>query len=141
VKVSMQASSPLQIPRKHRRGEITAEMNLVGHFLRLSYLLRCVILGGLSCRSCCHRRIETVDVTLMSEDWDQRFMSVLSAVQNVGHRVRGAAGTPRKRLEGAFRARFRHLCLAGIATREERDLSASCLTQFPSSYLNHYSNS
>lgn len=45
---------------------------------------------------------------------------------HVGPRVRGAAGTPRKRLEGAFGARFRLRCLAGAATSKPRDRSARC---------------
>lgn len=44
---------------------------------------------------------------------------------HVGPRVRGAAGTPRKRLEGAFGARFRLRSLAGAGTREVKRLSAS----------------
>ena len=42
---------------------------------------------------------------------------------HVGPRGRGAAGTPRKRLEGAFGARFRLRCLAGAGTREVKRLS------------------
>lgn len=45
---------------------------------------------------------------------------------HVGSRVRGAAGTPRKRLEGAFGTRFRLRCLAGAGRREEWDWSAIC---------------
>jgi hypothetical protein len=49
-----------------------------------------------------------------------------------GLAVRGAAGTPRKRLEGAFGARFRFRSLAGAGTREVKRLSDFCtLTPFP----------
>lgn len=56
---------------------------------------------------------------------DQRF-------KNSGPRVRGAAGTPRKRLEGAFGARFRLRSLADAGTREVKRLTDFCtLTPFP----------
>lgn len=50
---------------------------------------------------------------------DQRF-------KNIGPRVRGAAGTPRKRLEGAIGARFRLRSLAGAGTREVKRLADFC---------------
>ena len=50
---------------------------------------------------------------------------------HVGPRVRGAAGTPRKRLEGAFGARFRLRSLAGAGTRKVKRLSEFCTLTSP----------
>lgn len=62
---------------------------------------------------------------IVSSASDQRF-------KTVGPHVRGAAGTPRKRREGAFGARFRLLRLAGEGTREVKRLSdCRTLTPFP----------
>jgi hypothetical protein len=63
---------------------------------------------------------------------DQRF-------KNIGPRVRGAAGTPRNRLEGAFGARFRLRSLAGAGTREMKPWSEFCnLTPLPPLQTRNY---
>lgn len=45
---------------------------------------------------------------------------------HVGPRIRGAAGTPRKRLEGAFGARLRLRSLVGAGTRKVKRLLKAC---------------